>query len=279
MDYYKGTIPILDDAPDAMALAHPGTGEAYGAVPRDYAVQPETVGDDPSGLKIIDPSEWDARYDEQEAQQSSLEHLYLRGGKPAFENLDQNGHGYCWAYSTAQATILNRLRDNQPHVRLNPHSVAAIIKKGRDEGGWCGLSAQFFREHGCAEEGNGPGQWPLHSRNLKLDTSECRAQMARHKNEEYWIDLTKSVYDQTLSVKALATCLFQNNACAIDLAAWGHSVCALRWVRVERGVFRPLILNSWKGWGRFGLAVLSGRFFDSLMGAVCLRTSAASKAA
>lgn len=273
MDFYKDFIPILDDSPDSTALAHPGGGVGYGAVPRDYDVQPEEMFDGPESLTLDKPSDWDAIYDEQEEQQSSLEHLYLRGGKPAFVNLDQNGHGYCWAYSTAQAMMLARLRDHQPPVRFNPHGPAAIIKGGRDEGGWCGLSAQWAREHGYPEEGTGPGQWPLHSRNLKHDTPECRIEMAKNKSEEYWIDLTRKVYDQTLSTNALATCLNQRNPCPIDIQAWGHSICALRWARVERGVFRPLILNSWLGWGRFGLAVISGRFFDSLMGAVCLRTT------
>jgi len=36
-------------------------------------------------------------------------------------------------------------------------------------------------------------------------------------------------------------------------------VCQVRWVRIERGSWGPLILNSWKGWGRHGLAVLRGR--------------------
>ena len=145
------------------------------------------------------------------------------------------------------------------------------------DGGWCGLSAQLAREHGYPVEGNSPGQWPGRSRSRSHDTPELRIEMAKHKSEEYWIDLTKKVYDQTLSTKAIATCLFQRNLVPLDSAAWGHSICGLRWVRIERNVFRPLILNSWKGWGRFGLAVLSGRFFDSLMGAVCLRTVTASR--
>jgi hypothetical protein len=171
--------------------------------------------------------------------------------------------------------MLARLRDNQPPVRLSAHAVGCKVMNFREQGGWCGLSAQFLREHGVPSVEH----WPEKSMSRSNDRPEVWANAALYKSEEYWIDLTKKVYDQLLSRNALATCLNNNDPCPIDLAAWGHSVCALRWVRVERGVFRPLILNSWKGWGRFGLAVLSGRFFDSLMGAVCLRTSAASQAA
>ena len=129
----------------------------------------------PNEMELIPESELDARYDEQEANQSSLLHLFLRGGKAAFVNLDQNGDGYCWGYSTGQAIMVQRLAMGLPLIRLNPHATCAIIKKGKDEGGWGGLSAKFGTDFGYAEEGNGPGQWPLHLRSLKYDTPELRA--------------------------------------------------------------------------------------------------------
>lgn len=229
-------------------------------VPRDYSVDPEPMFAQPTEMELIPQSEWDARYDEQEATQSSLEHIYLSGpgGGPAFVNLDQNGHGYCWAYSTGQSIMMDRLRRNLPLVRLNPHATAAIIKGGRDEGGWCGLSAKFGRENGYAEEGNGQGQWPLHSRSLQYDTAALRIEMAKRKIEEEWVDLTKAAYDQNLTMAQVATCGFNNIPGPRDYNWWGHSVCGIRWVRIERGSWGQLILNSWKNWGRHGLAVLRG---------------------
>lgn len=257
MDYYKGTIPILDfdSAADRTALypMHASFGHDPSQVVKEMYAHP-------SEMELIPESEWDARYDEAEAKQSSLEHIYLSGpgGAPAFTNLDQNGHGYCWAYSVGHSIMMRRLADGQPSVRLNPHSVAAIIKNGRDEGGWCGLSAKFVREHGMAEEGTGPGQWPLHSRRLQYDTPECRNLMARYKTIEEWVDLTRSVYEQNLTVKQLATALFNNLPGPVDFNHWSHSVCAIRWVRIESGSWGLLILNSWAGWGRHGLGVLRG---------------------
>lgn len=256
--YYKGTIPIIDpDTPRGRDWLHP-KGATYGAVPRDYSVDPVEMFDPPSQMKIYSESEWDALYDEQEAKESSLEHLFLPGGKPAFVNLDQNGNGYCWAYSTGHALMMTRLLMNQPLVRLNPHSVAAIIKGGADEGGWCGLSAKFAREHGYAEEGTGPGQWPLHSRNLKYDTPECRTQMARFKSTEEWVDLSRPVYDVDMPIAAYVTALFNCMPSPSDFNFWSHSVLGMRWVRISRGNWGLLILNSWLGWGRFGLGVLEG---------------------
>lgn len=260
---------------DNDVLFPPGCGT--GAIERDYELYPEEMFQHPDEMDLIDESEWDARFEEQEKEQSSLEHLYLGPDmrSPAFVNLDQNGDGYCWSYSTAHSVMITRVRDHAPNPRLNPHGPAAIIKNGRNEGGWCGLSQDFYRKYGCPVEGTGPGEWPLHSRDLRHNTEACRRAMEPNRCVEDWVDLRSQVYDRTLTTRQLATCLFRNQPCPIDIRKWGHSICAIRWVRVERGLWLPLILNSWKGWGRYGLAVLSKDMFDTLMGAVSVRTSIA----
>lgn len=264
MDFYKGNIPILDteksDRGEMADIFHP-KGQAKGYVERDYSEYPETMFSPPSEMELVPESEWDARYEEEEATQSSLEHIYLSGpnGEPAFVNLDQDGNGYCWAYSTGHSIMLDRLKQNLKPIRLNPHGPASIIKKGKDEGGWGGLSAQFARENGYPVEGAGPGQWPKWSRDYKkYDTPECRAQMALHVVTEDWCDMTRQVYDQNLTMAQVATCGFLNIPGPRDYNWWSHSVCGVRWVRIAKGNWGQLILNSWLGWGRHGLAVLQG---------------------
>lgn len=259
MAFYHKNIPILETDGPSTNLSHPRDAK-FGLVPRDYSRDPEAMFAPPSEMVLIPESDWDARYDEQEETKSSLEHIYLSGpnGGPAFVNLDQDGDGYCWSYSTGHSIMMDRLRRNLPMVRLNPHATAAIIKGGRDQGGWCGQSAEFGREHGYAVEGTGPGQWPLHSRNLQYDTPALRAEMAKYKIEEEWTDLTRQVYDRNLTLGQIATCGFNNIPGPRDYNWWSHSVCGIRWVRIERGSWGQLILNSWKGWGRHGLAVLRG---------------------
>ena len=258
-EFYKGNIPIIDTDRMATNLSYPPDVK-FGLVPRDYSKDPESMFAPPSNMVLIPQSEWDARFDMQEETQSSLEHLYLSGpgGGPAFVNLDQNGDGYCWDYSVGHSMMMDRLKRNLPLVRFNPHAGAAIIKGGRDEGGWCGLGAKFAREHGMAVEGTGSGQWPLHSRNLRYDTPALRAEMAKYKIEEEWTDLTRQVYDQNLTMAQVATCGFNNIPGPRDYNWWSHSVCGIRWVRIERGSWGQLILNSWKGWGRYGLGVIRG---------------------
>jgi len=244
-----------------------------GYVERDFNVHPHEMFAPPSTMPLIDPSEYDARIEEQERLQSSLEHIYLGAPnqQPRFKNLNQNGQGYCWKYSVAHTIMIARLRDNQPYVRLNPHAAACIIKGGRDEGGWCGLGAKFSREVGEAEEGDGPGQWPLHGMDLRRDTPELRANMAKYRITEDWVDMAAPVYGQNLTQRQVASALLMNQPCALDFQWWGHSVCALRFVKVEAGSYGWLILNSWANWGRHGLAVLQGSKMNT-MGAVCTRT-------
>lgn len=268
--FYKGSIPILDDFGSKRTdLSHP-KHQRFGLVPRDYAVEPEAMFAAPDTMNTIKKVDWDAYYDEQEAQESSLEHIYLRGGQPAFVNLDQNGDGHCWAYSTGQSMMLSALRDRGVTARLNPHFVATYLK--RFNGGWCGASAKVGYEVGYLEEGTGPDQWPLHSNNTGLLTTERLAAAARHKIIEDWRDLTREIWDQDLTAEQLATCGFNNIPAPSDFNWWGHSVCQVRWVRIESGSWGPLILNSWKGWGRFGLAVLRGSQATA-DGAVAVRTT------
>lgn len=267
MDYYRSTatrkylgaaagepdgIPIIDPAtPEGRDYLFP-RGVGFGHDPSQYV--PDMMAA-PLGMKTYSPSDWDALYDEQERAESSLEHLYLREWQG--ECLDQDGDGYCWSYSTGAAVMMRRLVFNLPFVRLNPHSVAAIIKGGRDEGGWCGLSLGKAREIGYAEEGGGPGQWPLHSRQAsRFNDPAVKASMLRYRVTDDWYDIGKPAYDQQLKDEQVATCFFNNCPSPMDWNEWGHSVCGLRWCRVERGLWLPLILNSWKGWGRRGLALI-----------------------
>lgn len=252
-ELYKGKIPIIRRSLNEGFIRGAPDELSYGAIPRDFDIDPVAMGDSPDGMKLHEPSEWDALYDEQEAQESSLEHLYVRAGKPAFEFLDQDGFPDCWFHSTAHAMMLDRMKQNLPPVRFN--AVAGATMMRQLNGGWCGLSMKFARENGVPVIGNGPGEWPYQSRS-NHDTPELRAAMAKHKAVEDWYDLGRKEYDQKLSDKQLATCGFENWPAPVDFNDYSHSMCQLRKVRIERGAWGGLILNSWKGFGYFGLCVI-----------------------
>lgn len=259
---YKGKIPIIDgDLNAGFVRGTPDIKPSFGAVPRDFSVQPVKMRDSPSAMVLVPESEYDARYDAGEAAEDSLEHIYLRAAEAGrFDFLDQDGFPDCWCHSTAHALMIDRLKQHLPFLKLNAVAVATMI--GRTDGGWCGLSMEFAREQGFPVVGDGPGQWPYQSRRGR-DTPELRANMKLHRDLKDWYDLSKQVYDQALTAKQLATCLYANNPSPTDYNPFGHSMLALRHVRVERGLHGWLTLNSWQGFGYHGLCVIIGMTPDS----------------
>jgi hypothetical protein len=161
----------------------------------------------------------------------------------------------CWGHSTTGCVQAVRAVNGQPYVPLSAYMVCAIIKRGRNEGGWCGLSAQFLREHGVCSQ----ALWPQGDRNTSRDTPEVRANAALHKVTEDWVDLTADVYDQNLTFDQVATCLLTGVPCAIDENWWSHSIMACDLVEVEPGSFGIRIRNSWgDGWESKGFGILRG---------------------
>lgn len=273
MGIQPNELLIDDDTNNDLLFKYRIDGKEYatGCIPRDYDVQPVEMFAPPSDMKLIPRSEWSDRIKEQEKRKSRISDVLLRAGIPS---TDQNGHGYCWAYSVVGALQASRALAGQAHVPLNAHSVAAIIKKGADQGGWCGLSAAFVREHGVADFDH----WPEHSRDYrKHDTPACRANMALHKSTEEYVDLTRNVYDQNLTLDQIATCCFDCEPMAWDFAWWGHSVMGCDLVEVEPGDFGLRLRNNWKdSYGVKGFAVIRGSKIKT-MGAIAIRQARAHK--
>lgn len=181
--------------------------------------------------------------------------------------------GNCWAHSTTMAIMMTRARDNQPYVRLSAYAVACILKGYRDQGGWCGESAVFDREKGVPSV----QFWPEKSMARANDNPKTWENAALHRVTEDWVDLTRPIYGQNLTRQQIATCLLNNIPVAVDYNEWGHSINAIRWVRIEAGVYVPLILNSWSdAWGKDGTGLIN-RNWD-VDGAVAFRESIASAA-
>jgi len=247
---------ILDDSTPSSVL-FPRT-HARGAIPRDYATDPVEMFAPPTDMPLIPRSEWSARIKEQKENKSRLSDVRNRGNNgSAVPSLDQGQVGYCWAHSTTHATMIVRMLMGLPYVPLSAYAVAATIKNGRDEGGWCGLSAKFLREKGV------PAQsfWPQGDRNYaKYQSNQAVWDNAKlHRTTEDWVDLTRQVYDQSLTFDQLATCLLMGTPCAVDLNWWGHSVCALDLEEVEPNSFGIRIWNSWgDGWSENGTGILRG---------------------
>lgn len=266
-----GFEPIIDDDPRTNLLAFP-PGVRRGYVPRDYAVDPVEMFAPPDEMPLIPRSEWSARIKELTELKARISDVRNTGdgGRP-IAHLDQGPVGYCWGHSVAHCVTMARALNNQPYVPLSAYAVCAIIKGGRDQGGWCGLAAKFIRDVGI------PAQkfWPQGSRSLSHDTPEMRANAALHKTAEDWVDLTVPVHGQNLTFDQVASCLLSGVPVAVDFNWQAHSVCALDLVEVEAGSFGLRILNSWSGWGDNGTGIYRGRRAVP-DGAVALRVTGAS---
>jgi hypothetical protein len=226
--------------------------------------------DPPSAIPVIPRSEWSDRIKQKIATKSQISDRLLRDGIPS---LDQGPVGYCWAHSTTGAVQAQRALAGQPYVPLSAYAIAATIKNGRDEGGWCGLSAQFAREKGIPSQ----ALWPQGDRNYRqYDRPEVWANALLHKTVEEWVDLSSPVYDQNLTFDQVATCLLCDIPCALDFNWWSHSVMGADLVEVEAGDFGIRFRNSWGDpYGEKGFGVLRGSRCRP-DGALAIRVSVAS---
>jgi hypothetical protein len=178
------------------------------------------------------------------------------------KSLDQNGHGYCWAYSTASAITACRIRDNQPYARLSAHAVACKIKNFRDEGGWNPLSVEYAIKHGYPTVAT----WAEKSMGKVYDKPETWAEAAHYKIVDGWMDLQASIYDRNMTFDQLMTCLLLRIPCPVDYNWWRHSVTGCDPVEVDSSLqlsdirrWGVRIWNSWTdNWGTMGMGVLVG---------------------
>lgn len=207
-------------------------------------------------IPTIPKNEWSDRIKAMELSKSRLSDLRNVGdnGNP-IPSLDQNGQGFCWAYSTASCIMLLRAAANMPYVRLSPHAVACKIYNFRDRGAWGALSMEFMSESGIPDE----KYWPQQSMSRQYDTPETWENAKKFRITEGWMDLNLAAYDRELSFAQVATCLLTRIPVVLDYNWWGHSVAGMDLVETSPNNFGIRILNSYgDSWGDNGTAVLVG---------------------
>lgn len=266
---FGNTLVIDDDnymdfvGPDVMVG---GQRKAKGLIPRDYTANPQgsyksTKPFDPNDLPLIPREEWSDRIAEQDAHKSSLEHMR---NDVNIEVLDQNGQGYCWAYSTTMCVMMSRMAANMPKVRLSAHSVAWTIKNGRDQGGWGAQSADFIQERGVMDVET----WPEKSMNGRTyNTLENWENAKQYRITESWMDLVPRQYDRDMTFDQTMTCLLSNIPVVGDFNWWGHSVCLNKALEFDKRLslsdpnrWGTGTANSWgQRWGTDGWGALRGR--------------------
>jgi hypothetical protein len=233
---FVDTDPIID-----------GERKTRGLMPRDFNRVP--FGSMPFANKypqdlMIDPSQWDGLYDKMVAEESFLSQIWKRQG---VEVQDQNGTNFCWFFGPVSALLAVYARNNQPYVKLSPAFGACQIKNFRNEGGWGNEALEFLVANGCCRA----DLWPPTAINRKYLTEEAKADAATRKVTEWW-DLPPKNFN------ALMSALFYRIPVAVGYNWWGHEVCALDPVRIEKGVWGIRIVNSWgASWSESGFGILN----------------------
>lgn len=237
---------------DASDLPDVPPGQSMGLVPRDFRRFP--VGHLPMArpfdLALLTDQQIEEAIRKKDAEKSWLQDIRDRGDNGGrIKSLDQNGQGYCWAYSSTAAAMLARSDAGLPYKRLSGHMIACIIKNYRDEGGWNSLSCEFAAVHGIASVET----WPEKSMSRSNDTPAMREEARTRRVMEY-MDLDDSGANLK---RQLATALCNNMPCMVDYNWWSHSITACR--LVSWNPFKIRIWNSWTdSWSDAGMGDLEG---------------------
>lgn len=227
----RDTDFVIDDSNFMQHAAPPtvdGETRAKGLIPRDYQKHPVGFyGAVPplAQLQLIPRNDWAKLIQEGEADQSFLSHIRRKNGPNGghIPSLDQNGQGYCWAYSTGGCIMLWRAKMGLPYVRICPHSVACRIKNFKDEGGWSALSADYVAKNGM----NDINDWPEKSMSRSNDNEQSRKAALKYKVDGVWGDMQASVYDRNLSEDQAMSLLLGRWPVMGDFNWWGHAVCLM----------------------------------------------------
>jgi len=216
-------------------------------------------------VPLIPMEEWPALLEEMEAKKTRLSDIRMIGdrGKP-IPSLDQNGQGYCWSYSTAHAIMLKRAAQGQPYIRLSGHSLAWVIKNGKDEGGWCGLSTSEATKRGYMPT----SLWTEKSMNGRQFNTPENWEIAKNfRIEEGFLDMNQKVWDMDLTFQQIGSCLLSGIPCPVDYDWWGHSILGMdltyvtnKYPVTDIRCWGIRIWNSWRdSWGYLGTGVILGK--------------------
>lgn len=234
--------PVIDDAamiPDGttgLDLTDRPNVDGYGyggvAVPFDDRL-------------LIPESEWQARIEEQQATQSRVSDLVSHYRIPP---KNQGRLNYCWIYAPVHAMEINRVRSGYGYRALAAAQPGAVIKRGRNVGGWGMEGVRYIGQHGIATEQD-YGKVPEILRGY--DSPEMRLLATANKCTE-WVEC------KPRSVAQLVSMLLRGYAGAIGLDWWRHEVTACEAIWLD-GAIAIRIRNQWQGWGANGFGILRGQ--------------------
>lgn len=264
---------VIDDS-NFQVAARPvdsdGIEYGKGLVERDYSTHPVGYCDGSTTFGALNDElpliPWEAMPDliadkvRNKTQLSDIRNIGNNGDP--IPSLDQNGQGYCWAYSTTSAIMLLRAAAGMPHVRLSGHSIGCVVKGFRDQGGWGALSLDFAMKNGVQPT----SLWPEKSMKRDFNTEANWKEAQKYRVVEGFIDLDEPVYSRDLSLQQRFTCLLCNIPVIGDRSWWSHSTCDVDLIDDNPSLkpdnplrYAVRTWNSWRdSWGNNGMGVIRG---------------------
>lgn len=199
-------------------------------------------------------------FEKQEREGTSLKQLIdafnFRGW------LNQNPTNYCWCYAVIHAVMIARMLAGLPIVRLSPYSVAAMIKKGGNYGGWGSQALEYIVEHGIASTAVWPCEDPSMSssqqsaanmaaiRNWRQYDDESRADAATRKVQE-WYDVRPRNFLEKMSLVA-------HRIPVPSGYNWmGHEMCTIRGVILPNGRLGCEDMDHYGSGGQYNSRVMT----------------------
>ena len=203
-------ILINDDNWQEVVQESQNQGFSVGALPRQTGIGEMSCATVfAEQVPIIPESEWKPRIAEMTASG-----LFIGQRWKSDTKLDyQNGLGFCWAKSLAQACMAVRAAQNQPFVQLMGESLEECVGY-RNKGYYLDRALEYANNRGIASIATVP--------HLKITQGEWNPQYAEERQSymplEWWDLGGKEVWAETI------TALLMGYGCYVGYDWWGHAV-------------------------------------------------------
>jgi hypothetical protein len=225
-------------------------GMGRGLIQRDMSKAPLGSSAPMFSRPLTPRSEWGDRIAEKKKHRAMLSDIRNISGPnggmvPA---LNQGRDPWCWAFSPTSAATLARASAGSPYKHLSGNAVGNMVTGFKVRGGWSENSMKFIQKNGVPET----SYWPEGDNKRHWDSPDTWANAAENVVLEWW-DIDPG------DTAAIMTCLLLNYPVAVDIPAWGHSVCLIDPVDAAGKEFDQL--NSWgNNWNGNGIGRLKGKY-------------------
>lgn len=213
---------------------------------------------------LVPLSEILPRIKAKEAAESTLLHVWKRKVNTV---LDQNGFGYCHAFSPAMMIMVLRAAQGLGHTLLSASSIGGPVTGFQNQGAYIFNDLKQIVNFGIAPvEYDGKVIYPMTTTKNHW-TPEAQRLAKLNIVEEYWEGDNSDNH-------AVISCLLTDKPVCVGYNWWGHAVTLL-WVTVVNNVLYVIGINSWKNtWSKLMETVpnfqqmLGGGFFCFPIGKV-----------